>query len=293
MTEQGWDRETLVSCLAKRNTILLRGGVYLYDQTFAKRYPDHFYQHDYLFGDRWKVFLDGVAAQKFFAPSSKIGIVYQDAPESKRTLDNVVKPWLKARHLEIAAEAPFEPYDSTAEGGGLIARTSNTVLRFRQALVDRVLFVEGSVSTPFAFMTHAESQGYRPKYALNTAHNLTFLQGNVPADQLRGSKGVVWGGLPGFPVETSATKLCDRIKATEYCSEFLFLKAVMDRAPALNPRGFRVTVQGLGTSFVSPDTWSSRFEVARYQDGVGKVRPFAFDDGCDCFRYTGGVIPAP
>jgi hypothetical protein len=178
------------------------------------------------------------------------------------------------------------------------------VLRFQQSGINRVLFLDNA-TVAILFTIQAGTQGYAPKYGLNTSANPALLQQNAPASGLRGAVGVGWQPSQDvFAAEEGplnpTTKTCADImdKAGQggvgrtgqwiqrmYCDELFFLRAVLDRSRDLTPAGIAARIDTLGASFESAMTFSTRFVPGR-RDGVAAVRTFAFDDACSCFRYT-------
>jgi hypothetical protein len=153
-------------------------------------------------------------------------------------------------------------------------------------------------------MQPAESQNYRPRYALNSLDVPAFLTQNVPLAQLHGAVGVGW--LPAsdlFYKEVAhgvnpAEDLCYEItkrngdEVKRYCDGVFFLKPALERAPEFSPAGLRAGAESLGTNYDSPWTLATRFGPGRF-DGARQVRPVAFVEDCTCFRYTGAPLEVP
>lgn len=298
LTPEGFDYDTLVKCLAARNTILLRSSVNLYDQQFADQFPGLYYQPGDVFGNRWSAFIDSLLRQGYFQKGSRVGIIRATWPEEARTVQ-MMRRQLAAHGLQVVDEIAEEDETSTAGVGNTLAGMSNAVLRFRSDRVDHVIFTQGPVFE-LGFMTNAESQQYRPAYALTSRFNLSFIQSNVPAAQLRTSAGVTFAGLPGHPLDNAATRLCksphigpsNLSDGNPYCNKLFFLQAVLGRAPTLSIRGFVAGVKALGTSFVSSGALATNFGT-HYQDGGAAGRPFHWDSSCSCFNYAGNVFTVP
>jgi hypothetical protein len=51
-------------------------------------------------------------------------------------------------------------------------------------------------------------------------------------------------------------------------------------------------VAKLGTSFESAVVYRTMLSAGHY-DGADTVRPFAYVDGCQCFRYTSATYQIP
>lgn len=300
-----YDRETLVSCLAKRNTPLLKSSFQIYDDQTAGAFAGYLYQHDFLFGNRWGIYVDRLVARGFLKPEHRVGLLRLDTPEHARTADGTVKPRLAAQKLNLVDEIAVKKFNGAGEAvSDTASAVGNAVLRFRSANIDRVLILDiGGVLGQF-FMTHAESQGYRPKYGLNSINRPEFLVNNVPAAQLAGAAGAGWwpiedtgqasGGQPGekrcAEVLRAAGLGADDFTGLSYCSRLFFLQAALDGQRDVTPAALRAGADRLGTGFSSALTQATSYAGGRY-DGVGAVRDFVYDPGCGCFAYTGGLVP--
>jgi hypothetical protein len=171
-----------------------------------------------------------------------------------------------------------------------------------------VIFVETGGAAPFLFMPAAESQGFRPRYGLNSMNALYFLQANDPAPQLHGSIGIGWYPSDdtngAHRVNTPNEGVClqifrqvgytdaDLAETMGYCDTLLLLKQALDSAPAVNVAGLRAAMEKLGTGYTPASTFSARFAPGRHMQAAG-AQTLAFDDGCACFRFTGGTVPIP
>jgi ABC-type branched-subunit amino acid transport system substrate-binding protein len=295
LSPEGFDYDTLMSCLAEKHTVLVRTSLNVYDQQYADHYPQLFYAPAALFGNRYAIFVDTLASHAFFPTNSRVGIVRATWPVEARAAQ-VIRSALAAHGLKVVDEVSVPDETSTTDVANTLSSFSSIVLRFRNEGIDHVLFTQGPVF-PLGFMTNAESQGYRPRYALTNQENLTFLQSNAPGAQLQNASGITWQDVPNFPLENAGYRLCQAIHPeavlNPYCGMLLFIKAAFDRGASPTPASFAAAVQSLGTSFVSPQALVARFTPREYQDGEGAVRPFAWSRSCSCFNYTGGVVAAP
>ena len=139
----------------------------------------------------------------------------------------------------------------------------------KSANVTHLLVMDVSTLISFFFMTHAETQGYRPAFGLNSFSVGTFLSTNAPEAQLRNITLVGW--LPSWDVTAAQSpplkeneKLCLSILAKAgqrvdsqvakglafwTCDTLFFLDAAVDRAAVLNPAGLSAAVDALGTAY--------------------------------------------
>jgi hypothetical protein len=315
VTPQTYGMDTLVECLSKRDTVLVGGGDIggWADQEMLDRYPRHLFMPNWLNFTRWGPWVDALADQGFFPAGARVGLAYLDEPKYANGVTKAVEPAL-ARHGVTLTEKVSIPFpEGTAGIADLAAPVANAVLRFRSRNVDHVFFVEGVGLIAFLFMPQAESQGYRPRYGFSTGDQPSWLIANTPKEQWQGAVGA--GFLPQNDVAAAqdpganpTRDLCldiyrragqdatkDRFRehsALGICSNILFLKTALDRATAISTTGLQAAVDGLGATFRSPLNFASRFGPGRH-DGAAGIRPFAYETGCSCVRYTGPVRPVP
>ena len=307
----GFDREVLLSCLAAKRTPMVKDSFILYDRDIYTRYRGYLYVPSSMSGERLSVWIDQLAAAKFFAPTSKIGLVRFDTPEHQRASNNVIRPRLAAAGFRLTDEVAIKNFDSAAQLGDVGAATQNAVLRFNSRGIDRVLILDTSSPLTLFFTTNAEGQHYRPRYGLSSYNYADFVAHNAPAQQFEGSLGVGWApagdaffidrqnpavtqcldilAKGGVPAPTSGDAWSTQVR---FCSHVFFLKQVLDRATQLSPQGMLDSAERLGSAFTSASTFATRLGPGRY-DGAAAVRLFSFDGGCTCFHYTTGNIATP
>jgi len=296
--------ENEVDCLAKTNTPFLAQSAALFERANYTRHPGIMWQPFMVSAERQGPWIDSLVTQGYFGTGAKIGLLDMDHPMYKRFADGVIKPRLASHGLQVADTVSFTVPDSAAGAGSLFTQASNAVLRFRSEGITHVILSPSGSAIPFAFMQPAESQGFRPRYGLNSLDVPAFLTQNVQLAQLHGALGVGW--LPAsdlFYKEVAhgvnpAEDLCYAItkrngdEVKRYCDGLFFLKAALDRAPEFSAAGLRVGADSLGTGYDSPWTLATRFAPGRF-DGARQARPLAFVDDCGCFRYTGGPVEVP
>lgn len=304
---------TLVDCLAKANTPLVAGGDTggWADQAMLDQYNQFLYMPGSLNFTRFGALVDGLVRESFFGAGTSTGLLYLDEPMYRNGASQAVKPRLAAHGIKVVAEEAIKYPQDTAGVSDTAASVSNAVLRFRTAGIDRVMFIEGVGLIPFLFMPQAENQGYRPRYAIHSSDQASWIVNNAPPAQFQGAVGMGWivpndvplaldpGGNPtrdlclGIYRSARIDVLTDRFRehsALAICEHLLFLTAALARAPELSPAGLRIGVESLGTSFRSPLNFATAFGSRRH-DGAAAVRPMAYDASCNCFHYTGDPVP--
>ena len=270
-----------VDCLAKANTPFLAQTAALFDRTMFDRYPGLVFQPFMITAERQGAWIDSLFSQGYFSAGAKVGLLEFDNSVYHKFADTVIKPRLAARGLKVADEVAFAVPDSAASTGGLFAQASNAVLRFKSEGITHVILSPTGGAIPFVFMQSAETQSYRPRYALNSLEVPAFVTQNVPVAQLTGSLGVGW--LPASDLyykevahgANPAEDLCYAItkrngdEVKRYCDGLFFLKAALDHAAQFTPAGLRAAVEAMGTTYNSPWTFATRFGPGRYDGAPG------------------------
>jgi len=184
------------------------------------------------------------------------------------------------------------------------------VLKFRSTGITHVFVIDPSGLETFGWMSEAESQAYRPWYAIDT-RNYPFLQASQsPAGQLPKVRGIGWvpnADLGTVPPEllTGNDRRClstvaparqDMADPTNirvafaYCDTLEFLKEAAGSAPTLSLAAIKVGGEALGDRHAAVGTFRTQFGPGRH-DGATQARDLAFDAGCRCFRYSGPLFP--
>jgi hypothetical protein len=292
VTPEIFDHDTLMACLSQHATPLLANSVNIYDQAYANRYPNLFYDVAVVFGDRWAPFVNALVAKNYFPKTAKIGLIRGTWPEDAVAGGAIVNA-LKAHGLSVRDTVAVDDEVSTPDVAHVLSTMVSIQLRFHTEGINYVIFEKGPVF-PYGFMVAAQSQGYHPHYALTSQANLDFIQANASSEQTRNAAGVTFTGLPSHHLDNSATKICHSIgpSVSSYCGPLLLLAAAAKQAPVLNPAGLGAGMKALGRSFVSPQALLTDF-AAHYQDGGAGLRTFGWDGACHCFNYTGGVQRIP
>jgi hypothetical protein len=74
--------------------------------------------------------------------------------------------------------------------------------------------------------------------------------------------------------------------AMKFCDNFMLLKTLADRTGGdVSQPAFYAAADQLGSSFVSPYMWKTTFKPGDHH-GATLLRNLAFDQGCDCWKYT-------
>jgi hypothetical protein len=306
------DLATFYACLAQHDTPLISAGYVPSDDTFFRRYSPYLYKLTAASFTRLApVWLDRLTAMGYFqhwdttagAPGSAptdIGLLYPAVQPQQRIFADI--------HRRLAAAGyPVQDfqYDSSSLNNES-ASMANAVLQFRNDHVTHVLSSEADV---LLFMEAADSQHYRPRYALTSYHAAAVqLQGTVASTQLNGSMGVGWlpvsdvdtGHDPGpvSPGETSCRQLMHdagvdisnpgaAVVAFAVCDGVRLIAAGVARSGDPSSRGLHAGLAALAGSFASALTWRDGLSFDRY-DEPAAVRDFAFNGSA--YAYTSRTL---
>jgi ABC-type branched-subunit amino acid transport system substrate-binding protein len=236
----------------------------------------------------------------------KLGVVHWDSPFANRVLQRDLVPALEAVGQKVTSAYGVDGSSVATIQNGL----SNAITRFRQAGVNRVVFIGGSPLAPFFFQT-AESNNFRPRYGMTSLENPRHSSSDrgTPA-QMADAVGI------GFNIDTDVRDQDVAMPATSTertCLEVLRKKghtfekrenanyalAVCSSLLLLQQGGKTITdgitaplwaahAERLGSSFKPAMWYSATFGPGRH-DGNNQYRPLRFDRSCQCFRYTGDL----
>ncbi len=294
----------LAECLADADTPVVwdQGVSWPFDQDDLEALAPYLYLPTKVNVSRFGAYVDGLAEQGFFEPDSVVGLVRYDIPSHDRAVENVIVPALEEQGLELAQDFAFTPATSVDDMTNVSIQAVTAVVQFRDAGVDRVLFLPTAQVMPLLFPIIAEVQDYRPRYGISTADAPNFMATNVPDAQLEGALGVGWDPVKDLGLENGADVIeeneiwvrCQELMVdaglaeggAKACTPFLFLQEALDGVDGVNPDSLRAGVDELGTTAYSAVNFGTDWAADVY-DGPSKMRALAYDAGCDCFEYTG------
>ncbi len=300
--------DTLLTCLAAAKTPLIQQNHWPYNDTYWRDYHGYLHQPSKMRPERWgPAYVSGLKAAGFFDAGYKLGLLRFDAQPFKRARD-LIAAALTEEGLRLTDEFVASTPKSFSDYGALASQMSAAVLRFRSRGITHVIFDEWSGQMPYFFFAPAQSQGYLPRLGFTSLNTPGYQQANASPEQLMGAITVGW--LPGLDVYPTANDLrsggayalCLKIRRESgqpmpsrlyvgtHCDSLLYLRAALARATELTSSGLTRGAEGLGTSYDSPQTWSTRLGPGRL-DGASAVRIARYQSGCECFRFDGGLRP--
>lgn len=317
----GTNSDQFSACMAKAGVVLVYAGLTINNAETFRRYPLLSEPISINLDRLARVQVDGLAAQGWLQHAAgsdaalaglpvKLGVIVRDSPSFRKTFETVLKPAYARKGTPVQEEFFVSP--NTQEAASDI---DAAVLRFAAQNVTHVTFLSTAGTTPGVFMLRATGQRYQPRYGFSSQDAPQVVLPNLPdkKGQLRGALGVGW--LPfGDVVNPTdkgvaapsyqrclATLRSQSVSPTDansagllafVCDGFWFLKAAFEAAPAgpLTARGFVAGQESLGTTYAPAAVTSTNVGPDRH-DGVGSIRYLAFQEACECYRYTSPPRP--
>ena len=286
-------------CLSKKHIPIVWDYHFLVDGTGWSQWMPYLYMPFSISGDRMGFYIDQLAANGYFNAGAKVAIVRYDVPEHARLSSRVLRPRLAEHKVNVVDEAAISRPPAAASGADTANQISSAILRFRSEGVTHVLFIPTGGAVPFIFMSEAEAQSFRPRYAMNSLDIPYFVGDQTSANQLHGALAIGWSPASDTHHEQDPTPvtpnraLCYSITKTNdaarYCDGLFFLKTAMDRATSFDAAGLRESVESMGSTFDPVFSLQDTFGPNRH-DGASAVRLVSYDDACSCFKYTGPLV---
>ena len=288
-----------LDCYAKHGVVLLDDQSAIPDSAGTRYSATFAGPGDLSLGRAATQLVDDLWRRGWLTPVSKVGTLVPDTADGAEIETRFLVPALRRHGVTAAVKLRSTGVDP--------ANQNANVIKLRSAGVDRVIPLDQS---PLFLMNAAESQGYRPAYALNSGFGPgALLETAAPKNQLKDAAGIGWskyldigaGRKPG-PVSSNET-LCFALMAkagqqsssgttqafqVALCNVLMFLKSATDRygvVPGLLDR-----VRSSGLPFLPADAYGIHLVPGR-PDGVSEYRDLAYEQACSCFQYVSGNRP--
>jgi hypothetical protein len=299
-----WTEPNILECAQRTKTpyvdMFTSGtGIWVSDSQ-VKSLGDYYYGLSMMTTQRReRALVKSLAAQHFFAPGAKIGLLIENSSAIKEGVEQALKPAIAAAGGKVTNEIVYPDI--------IESPWQNYVLQFQTSGVTHVIFSASTAESwpTLLFMRGAENQGYRPFYGMSS-FPIQWLQTNGPAEQLKKAMGVSW--LPSrvdkeFPPVSQRDAICRKLmtdkgyqerSGSTFCDFFFFLKDTLEKAPELTPSGVTAVVRGLGDGFSSTITFGGRTRFAGgRRDGAYLVRNFAWSNAKSSLQHTSDLYESP
>jgi ABC-type branched-subunit amino acid transport system substrate-binding protein len=293
------------SCLAKAGVTNIEVGNGAPDAQDERNYPQLFTTASPTVDRRVTAVLRGLTHTGLLTPRTKLGVIVEDCPENTRAYSNTFAPLARSLGLTVV-RSDVDCVTGFADAGSFFTQVGRAELPFRSDGVSRVTFMTSfEVAALQAFENTAQSQGYKPDYALSSLAVTAANASQYPADAQRRMFGVGWlpvGDITGLP-HSAATKRCDAVARAEgitaksqadytflyqICDLFRVLDASLvaahghDEATAL-PAGVSASMQSFRSAYVL----GGRLRLDRnVHDAPLLFSAFGYQQNCTCFRYS-------
>jgi len=302
---QGNHSDPFPVCLAEKGVPLIDDANSLpMDDAQANALSPFIYWPMKLSLSRFDAYIDGLAEAGFFDDGT-IGLLRYDRPSHERAMNDVIVPALERHGFTLEIDFAFSEVQSIGDLSGTSAEASNAVLQFRQAGVDRVLFLPTALVLQTLFPPAASSQQYYPRYGINSAEGPKGWTANASPSQLEGAMAVGWNGMSdrGSASENfdNALWVYCRDIMTEHgaleagawgCGPYFFLQEAASRAPDLSPQGLRAGADQIGTAAYSTKNYGTDSRPGRW-DAVAARITMAYAAACNCFEPITSVTLIP
>jgi hypothetical protein len=301
--------QLLQQCVAKAGVPFLSSGNRTTSQAEWARYPLNASGAQLSLERMVPLWVESLVAQKYFAGSKAIGLVYNEDPDY-RTAPALLRKALQQHGLSLTAEQSMPGTDDTSKLTAATNAGRSAALRFASQGVDRVMAIDKSGQALTYFGLAASTQGYYPRFGLTSLELPSLLRTVLSARQLEGAAGIGWS--PGVdlpvrnqPVVSGLFSTClavmrkagedmdsggTRFSALSLCDGAMVLAGAWTD-PALQPSTFLPGLRALGAK--QPPVLTLSLDFSRYNQGAVGYRPLAFNSAADTFTYTGPMRKAP
>ncbi len=317
-------------CLAKAGVGTLSTSLPSVGQETLSKYPG-LIQLGYPNLDRLAAYeVTPLAEQKYFTPwnnltgqpaatgAVKVGVLTYSSPSFAHAVDTFLVPALKKLGYDPQVEK-IAPVTTAGDYGAQGAAVKSAQLRFASSGVTHVITFESNGGLSTLFLPTARSQGFYPRYGINSASAFEALNeaGIVDKQQLNGAVGYGW--LPSVDLRTSdnpqngpyssaSRRYCLNVMkqngitftsgnaetvALGSCADLYLLKAALDPHPTqVSLRTLIGSIESLGASYQRAGSLGMAFQPGRH-DPTNKAYHWAYVGSCNCFQYSGRLNPVP
>ena len=324
--------ESFRACLTKANVAMLSDSLPAAGQADFSRYPG-FIELGYANVDRLAAYeAASLNEQNYFSPwnsatgqpaptgKAKVGVITYDDQVFSSAVDRYLVPALKnlgytPQVVKVAKANGASDYAAQE------ASVKSAQLSFATNGITHVIPFEENGSMSLFFLTNAKTQGYYPRYGINTGSGFEALLesgSTAPSKkQMNGTVGFGWFpsiDLPASynpangPYSNANRRYCLKVMkdngisfssgnaesiALGDCAALYLLKTALDKIPAqITPGNFINAVEALGTSYQPAGNLGEEFRPGRH-DPSNKAYHWRYFNDCGCFHYEGSLQTIP
>lgn len=311
-------------CYAGKGVTMLDPAPFVFDDDLYAETAPYYWSPTYPnYARLVRALVPNLVGRDFFEPMQSrgeldvsVGVVMWDSPAEKRIYETDLAPTLAANGIEVALTHAVDPSNAGTVQNGL----ANGVIRFRNARINRVLFIGGSPLAPFWYL-NAEQGGYRPRYGVTTLDGPRHTE-NSQTNPRQMDDAIGIGLAPindvhdpqyAFPGHNDTELLClditkdvwqyntraDAQAMLAYCESLLLLKAGAEASgQPFEPVTWAAGAERLGP-FTAAASFASSFGPGKH-DGGDVFREITHNRTCptpgttgSCFTYTSGPKALP
>lgn len=306
------DGDVLNECLSRAGVPLLSLGTRVVDAAYLGRFRSLVFKLLAPDARQWiPTFIRRLDAQGYFTPwdpnlqragtaKPVVGLLFRGEEPSRRSFQFLQSRVEGLGHPVVAFE-----YDANDPNAATSA-VQGAVLKFQSSGVTHV--INETAGDALVFSIAAKSQGYHPRYGLNSTIGPVVIAANS-ASELKGAKGVGW--LPSLDVDVAQdpgpispgdaacaavmrkggvdtrTRGAD-VVSTAFCDAFAILAGAIEAVDP-TPVGVLRGLDAVARNFRPGVTWSGTVTQAG-PFLPATARDLAFDDACTCLTYTSTTL---
>ena len=248
-------------------------------------------------------------ADGWLTPTTKLGVLDFDCPESARVWQRTTQPYLNALGLKGVVHSTLSCPKGAADLGSAAQGVQSAELKMHADGVDTVAITDIPL---VVFAEDAESQQWHPHYL--ASEGAASYQTYLPADQVKNIHAAGWE--PSYDLDsqhqpplTPAEQTClaaikrggltnqvvsERVAYFSLCGSVLLYTRVVAAAQSLaTPDVLRAT-NAIGRAFVNPMLLGGQSLLAQGKHAAAvQYRSILLDASCNCFLYHGPARPLP
>ena len=244
---------------------------------------------------------------------TKVAILTYDQPDFAASAENSLASAIAAAGYGHPSVTKIAYHDSYGQLSDDQTQVASAILQFKaQGITHLFIWDDNGIATLF-FMEQAQSQGYHPRYAINTGNNMRLLteKNLVSTQQVHGAIGIGW--FPSFdskaqapvnsPMSNPPRVACDKLMqahggtvggetlptAMAYCAEMTAVKRVFDGDPTATTADVEKAIAAFGSTFVNTETAATYLSATR-RDGLSGYFPYGYKESCSCMDYLGPMV---